>query len=117
MGAQGTTSVDFGTFPGACDASIAVTGQAGIVAGSLVEAWLRLEATATHTIDEHFVEPIQILAGNIVAGTGFTIYAKCVNPAREVRQFVNMNSTGYEQPISDNVQKLNGLFTVAWVWN
>jgi hypothetical protein len=35
MGAQGQTTIDFGAFPGKSDASVAVTGQAAIVAGSL----------------------------------------------------------------------------------
>lgn len=72
----GTTTVDFGAFPGKSDASIGVTGQAAIVAGSKVNAWLRLEATADHSADEHMVESLRVLAGNIVAGTGFTIYAR-----------------------------------------
>lgn len=72
----GTAVVDFGAFPGASDASIGVTGQAAIVAGSKINAWLRLEATADHSADEHWVESIRVFAGNIVAGTGFTIYAR-----------------------------------------
>jgi hypothetical protein len=75
MGAQGTTTIDFGAFPGKSDASVAVTGQAGIVAGSLVEAWIRPVATADHTDTEHMVETIKVFAADIVAGTGFTIYA------------------------------------------
>jgi hypothetical protein len=70
----GTATLDFGAFPGASDASIAVTGQAAIVAGSIVQAWLRPEDTADHKADEHMVETMQVFAGNIVAGTGFTIY-------------------------------------------
>jgi len=56
--ATGTTTIDFGAFPGATDATVAVTGQAAIVAGSLVEAWIRPVATADHTADEHRVEEI-----------------------------------------------------------
>ena len=36
--ASGTATLDFGAFPGKTDASVAVTGQAAIVAGSLVVA-------------------------------------------------------------------------------
>ena len=75
MGAQGTAVLDFGAFPGGYDASVAVTGQAAIVAGSLVEAWLRPAATGDHSADEHMLEPIKVFAATIVAGTGFTIYA------------------------------------------
>ena len=55
MGAQGTAVLDFGAFPGKSDASVAVTGQAAIVAGSLVEAWIRPVDTADHTADEHML--------------------------------------------------------------
>jgi hypothetical protein len=58
---------------------------------------MRLEATADHTADEHFVEPIEIQAGNIIAGTGFTIYG--------------INRT----PIGDTL--IYGQWTVGWVWN
>lgn len=94
MGAQGTTTLTFGAFPGASDASVDVIGQAGIVSGSLVEAWLRLEATADHSADEHWIENLKVSAGNIVAATGFTIYGVTLD-----------NTLRY------------GAWTVAWVWN
>lgn len=70
----GTATLDFGAFPGAYDASVAVTGQAGIVAGSVVQATIRPVTTADHSPDEHMLEPLKVFAGNIVAATGFTIY-------------------------------------------
>jgi len=75
MGATGNAILDFGA-SSKNDASIDVTGQAGILATSKVEAFIRLEATANHSIDEHRVEPIKITAGNITAGVGFTIYGE-----------------------------------------
>lgn len=93
MGAQGTTALNFGATPGGTDASVTVTGQAGILAGSLVEAWILPIATGDHSIDEHLVERIEVVAGSIVAGTGFTIYGYC------------------------SVGQTYGQFTVAWVWN
>lgn len=72
--ATGTASLDFGAFPGKSDASVAVTGQVTIASGSLVEAWLRPEATADHSSDEHMMETLKVFAADIVAGTGFTIY-------------------------------------------
>ena len=74
MGASGTATLNFGAFPGASDASVAVTGQAGILSGSLVEAWIRPIATADHSADEHMIESFRVFAGNISVGTGFTIY-------------------------------------------
>jgi len=76
MSASGSTTVDFGAFPGDDMASVAVTGQTAILSGSLVEAWILPAATTDHTSDEHVVESIEIFAGNIVAGTGFTIYGR-----------------------------------------
>lgn len=107
MGAQGTTTVDFGAFPGKSDATATVTGQAAIVSGSLVEAWMRLVATADHSADEHWVETIQIDAGNISAGVGFTIYAR--------------NTSELNEPIVSLMggkgTRLYGLWTVNWAWN
>lgn len=101
MGAQGAVVLDFGAFPGQSDAAVVVAGQTGIVAGSLVEAWIRPVATADHSADEHLVESLTVIAGNIVAGNGFTIY-------------------GFNQSqLSSHGQgtRLYGQWTVAWVWN
>lgn len=91
--ATGTATLDFTAFPGKTDTTLAVTGQASIVAGTLVEAWLRPIATADHSADEHMVEPPRVFAGNIVAGTGFTIYGFSQEPGR-----------------------LYGTYTIAWAW-
>jgi hypothetical protein len=92
--ATGTATIDFGAFPGATDTSLAITGQAAIVSGTLVEAWVRPVATATHSADEHWVENMQVTAGNIVAGTGFTIYARTRDKTRRY-----------------------GTWTIAWAWS
>ncbi len=75
MGATGSVILDFGA-SSKLAASIVVTGQASIVAGSKVEAFVRLTASADHSVDEHMVEQLKITAGNIIAGTGFTIYGE-----------------------------------------
>lgn len=85
-GNTGTATLNFGAFPGGSFAEVAVTGQAGIVAGSIVRAWMRPATTADHTADEHLVEPIRIEAGNIVAATGFTIYGLNANMINEPPQ-------------------------------
>lgn len=93
MGAQGTASLDFGAHPGNGDASVTVTGQTTILAGSLVEAWVFPAATADHTSDEHWTDAPMVFAADIVAGTGFTIYGVARgNP-------------------------LYGVYNIAWVWN
>jgi hypothetical protein len=133
MGAQGTTTVDFGAFPGASDTSVVITGQTGILAGSLVEAWIFPTATADHSADEHMYDTLEVRAGNVVAGTGFTIYAYCENTLYEpVSQPVGANSiymataTTVGQKIAQpgavasgggRGPRLYGLYTVGWVWN
>lgn len=91
--AIGTATLNFGTFPGSTDTSVTVTGQTTILADSAVEAYIRPVATATHSADEHFAESIQVMAGNVVAGTGFTIYGRTTDKTR-----------------------LYGTFNVGWVW-
>jgi len=73
MSATGTAIVDFGATTKS-DTSLVVAGQAGIVAGSLVEAWISPVATADHTADEHLCEDLHVYAGSIVAGASFTIF-------------------------------------------
>ena len=74
MPGTGTTTINFGAFPGVSDVTATVTGQTGITGGSLVEAWIFPVATSDHSVDEHWVDPPNVRAGNVVAGTGFTIY-------------------------------------------
>lgn len=69
----GQTTLDFGAFPGKTDASVAVAAPT-ILAGSKVEAQVRLEATVDHSADEHMLETIEIFAGDVQAGVGFTVY-------------------------------------------
>ncbi len=127
MGATGKTTIDFGAFPGKSDASVNVTGQAGIVAASLVEAWIRPEATADHTADEHMVETLKVIAGNIIAGTGFTIYGFNTNQINEPlmspgadprKASASIYGYGYVAPsIGGKGTRLYGQWTVAWAWN
>lgn len=91
---SGTATVDFGAFPGSTDASVAVTGQTGILAGSKVKAWVMATATADHTADEHLVDPPRVDVGPVTAGVGFTIYA-----------------------FTNNTRRHYGAYTVAWEWS
>lgn len=127
MGASGTTTIDFGAFPGKSDASVAVTGQAGIVAGSLVEAWIFPMTTADHTPDEHMVETIRVFAdpSTIIAGTGFTIKAFNSSQLNEPLEtpgpsrFRSVAGTvyGYVGPsVGGQGTRIYGSWTVAWVW-
>lgn len=134
--ATGTATIDFGAFPGKSDTLLVVTGQAAIVAGSLVEAWLRPVSTADHTDTEHMLETMSVFAADIVAGVGFTIYAFNTSQLNE--------PVGDEPPTGRNVHgsqnpggstdwvalvppqpgtvgggigtRIYGTWTVAWAW-
>ena len=98
---RGTTTVNFGAFPGSSMATVAITGQTYIQTTSIVQAWLYPLATADHSVDEHTIETISITANAIIAGTGFTITA------------VNNDDT-YEGIELGTF--LYGHYTVAWMW-
>lgn len=82
MSGQGQAVIDFGAFPGSPEASVTVTGQAGILTTSLVDAKISFTAAATadHSVDEHIAEYIRLAATSIVAGTGFTIKGEALSP-------------------------------------
>lgn len=126
MGAQGTTTIDFGAFPGKSDASVTVTGQGSITGTSLVEAWLFPSATADHSADEHMLETIRVVAGNVSAGTGFTIYAFNTSTLNEPLEFAGVSRFrsaatsvyGYADPsVGGKGTRIYGQWTVGWVWN
>lgn len=74
-GGTGTASIDFGATPGTNFVSVNILGQTGITGTSKVKVFKAIQATASHNEYEHVVVPLNLSAGNIVAGTGFTIYA------------------------------------------
>lgn len=132
MPGQGTATLDFDAFPGASDASVAVTGKAGILAGSLAEAWIFPAATADHSADEHLVETIRVMAGSVVAGTGFTIYGVNTNQLNEPvldpppANVVHGNGTATIAKATPPGNRaygggrgtlLYGKFNIGWCWN
>jgi hypothetical protein len=108
----GTALLDFGAFPGASDASVAVTGQTGILSTSLVEAWILPATTTDHSADEHRVETLTVMAGNIVAGTGFTIYGNNIMPSIPGGDKLD----GYFTVQPRNVGVVYGKWNIAWAW-
>lgn len=91
----GTATIDFGAFPGTSEASVAVTGQTAISATSKVEAFIMADdTTADHTASDHRYAAalIGLSCGTPSAGTGFTIYGRCLD-------------------------KLQGEFSLRWVWS
>lgn len=112
MAGQGTATLNFGAFPGGYEASVAVSAPT-ITATSLVEAWVFPAATADHTVDEHLVQPLRVIAGNVVAGTGFTIYGYAPNEGVGTGMTYPDNDFDWQ----DQQPKLYGAWNVAWVWN
>lgn len=108
----GQTEVDFGAFPGAFEASAVVTGQTGIVGTSKVFVTLAARTTVDHSEDEHRVEQVAVMAGSIVAGTGFTIYAAAL-----AQSFADSNAFRRGQSGSTgNTPQLYGKWAVNWMW-
>ena len=76
--ASGTATLDFGgSASSETDIASVAVADAGIGAGSEVVVSLRYEATADHTADEVLISNVQVVAGDITAGVGFTIYGYC----------------------------------------
>ena len=74
----GTATINFGATPGSTNATLAITGQTSIASGAHIEAWIQGDSTADHNAYEHLVilsRLVSLACGDLVAGTGFTIYA------------------------------------------
>lgn len=90
----GVATLNFGAYPGTNEASVAVTGQSGILSTSTAQAFVKADdTTADHTANDHAYLPMLIgLACNTPTdATGFTIYAR-------------------------SQHKLQGTFKVRWIW-
>ena len=133
MPGQGTVLLDFGTFPGASDASVSVAAPA-IGAGSLAEAWIFPAATSDHTADEHMVETIKVFAGGVQAGVGFTVYgfntSEILEPVQDPLELLGRGSgtgqaAGAGQPgpttpsgVGGGIgTRVYGKWNIGWVWN
>ena len=76
-GKSGTATLDFGS--GNRIAEIVVEGVEQALLTSRVMVIVRLEATPEHPIDDLQIDPIIVLAKNLVVGVGFTIYGRMDN--------------------------------------
>lgn len=126
---SGSTTLNFGAFPGGQDASVTVTGQTGISSGSIVQAWLSPVATSDHSADEHLMANIKVFAGNISAGVGFTIYGFNNNQLAEpelAKRMSRFSGAGQDAGrgqqksgqinLGGTIPKIYGEFTVNWTW-
>jgi hypothetical protein len=125
---SGTSIVNFGA--GALDATLVVTGQAAILAGSLVYCWIKPEATIDHSSDEHLVEPLRVFASNVIAGVGFTLNVFSASelisekpPARLSRFLGTGQDAGPGQAARNNLPNpggqtplISGQYSVGWLY-
>lgn len=126
-GAQGNTTVSFGAFPGASDASVAITGQTAFDAGThQVQVWLRAEDSDDHLAEEHLVETIAVAATDFVTGVGFTIRAWNTSQINEplqpagVSRFRSAATTVYGNAGNSRGgqgTQLYGKWNVNWRWS
>ncbi len=73
--ATGTATLAFGTGK-LFDTTVAVA-DATVVAGTKVEAYLIIPSSDSPRMrDEYWVETLNVYAGNVQAGVGFTIYGE-----------------------------------------
>jgi hypothetical protein len=75
---NGTAEIDFGAFPGSNEGSVTVTGQTMITAGKNIQLTVSCETSADYTAEDMawIASLVGLSAGNIVAATSFTIYAR-----------------------------------------
>ena len=110
-GTVGTGEIDFGAHPGSSMATLVITGQATIAAGSFIEAWVVAKATADHSADEHLVDPPRLICGAIVPATGFTIYAM---PRETRRGPLSPLHRGQRKTAKSSLPY--GKWSIAWRW-
>lgn len=125
---SGTAIIDFGS--GSSHATVDVTGETAILSNSLVYVWIKPEATADHSADEHMVETIKVHASDIVAGDGFTIHGfntselfEMINEPTHGRLFGTgiYSGPGQERRTTDidrggRGTLITGTWTVGWMY-
>jgi hypothetical protein len=75
MSNKGVAYLDFGSTP--VDSADLFIADTNILAGSLVDAWLVAMPTSNNDLEEGMFSDLRVTAGNIVAGSGFTIMGRC----------------------------------------
>ena len=102
---SGSTTINFGSFPGTSRAFTDVSGQTGLVSTTRIEAFVLPITTATKTDDEHRSSEINVIGYYKVDGT-LTIEGYNSSPESIV------DNSGKRNP-----HFLYGEFTVGWAWS
>ena len=81
----GAAEIDFGAFPGSNEASIAVTGQADIGAGSKAESWVMGDDTSLdHTASDHKYLPTLIAQEDMLRVVQLVLLAQEMQDEEEI---------------------------------
>lgn len=122
MGAQGTSSLDFGAFPGSNVAYTDVA-AAGVISTSAIEAWIRPEASADHTDTDHVAAAMNVIA-QFVSNDNIRIYGINTNdvipplePVMDTRPPLTIVGRPQVRLDRQNSPMLVGVYNVWWVWN
>ena len=108
---SGTIEVDFGAFPGAVEATVAIP-DTGVVADSEIGAFVAAVASSAHTADEHAVaaQCFEVIAHDISPGVGFSATVRHKpNPGMGMP-----NRLGF---LEVDTQRTWGTVTLAWARN
>jgi hypothetical protein len=119
----GTATLNFGAWPGSTDASVAVTGQTGIGAGSRIWVGVAPVATSEHSIDEHMVDGPMLFVGIPSAGVGFTIYGM-VHDMLGAGNNINVSYPPFvplaldynADAVARPTRRCYGNYSVWWMW-
>ncbi len=103
--ASGTTTLDFGAWPGTSRAETSVSGQTGLVSTTRIEAYVQPIATADHSADEHRSADLRVMGYYSADGT------LKIEGYNDSPQSIKDNNSNYRK------QRLYGLYTVGWAWS
>lgn len=117
--------LNFGAFPGSSDAVVDVAAP-GVVAASLIEAWVMPVATADHSVDEHMAETLRVVGSYLSDGNlrirGFNTNVvmpptePVITPHPGPGTQINQGAALLPQERAA-APRLVGQFSVGWVWN
>lgn len=94
---RGLAKIDFGD-DGASEATVFVK-VPGIDASAIPHAWLYPKATDDHTVEDHYIAPIKVVATQPTDDSGFTVYAWVES---------------YPSPAGARVPYATGQYFIAW---
>jgi hypothetical protein len=121
MADSGSTTVNFGAFPGTFEAKTDVS-TPGVLTTSLVEAWLLPISTADHSQDEHIAEYDAIEVFGYCAANGTLSIIARPRPINTLRMDISEGGDAQNGPSSGSIRtgaeanRLFGQYTVGWVW-